>query len=83
MITDALLSMAATVIDWFLGMLPAWPVQLPGGLADLVRWMKGFDEFVPVTEVTTVLGLTFTLVGAYTGLKWTLKLVDWIMDVIP
>jgi hypothetical protein len=83
MITDFLLGLLAGVIQWVLGLLPAWSFHLPVGLADYIANMKYFDDILPISEVLHCVTLACTLFTAMTTYKLVIKLADWIADVIP
>jgi hypothetical protein len=83
MIVDALLGLVNTLLGWGRGLLPSWSISLPSFVTNIVAQLKTVDGILPVTEVLAVLSLYVTLVGAFSGVKWTVKLIDWIADVIP
>jgi hypothetical protein len=83
MIIDLLLNLVKSIIDWVASVRPAWEVHLPAGVANLIAQAKGLDALLPITEITTVLGLIVTLFTVM--LSW--KFIVWgarrIIDVIP
>ncbi len=83
MVTDAMLSILNSLLSWGRGLLPSWSVSLPPFITSLIAQLKTLDGILPVTEVLSVLALYVTLVGAFSGVKWTIKVIDWIADVIP
>jgi hypothetical protein len=82
-ITDAMLKIIATLIDWILGLLPPWQVSLPAGVTTALRFVLSYDAYLPVTETLTVVSLFVGCVMAVQGFKWSVKVVDYIADVIP
>ena len=83
MITTALLGMVNTLISWFCTLRPVWAPVLPPGIADLVAFCKYYDDILPITETTTCITLAGSLLVAFLTVKWGVKIVDWIADVIP
>ena len=83
MITELLLDLVSFVLGVFLTLLPEWTIPLPSGLETAISWLKGFDEILPVTEGLQVASLCVGYVAISQGVKWTVKVIDWIMDVIP
>jgi hypothetical protein len=82
-ITNALLDILNTVIDWIITVRPTWTMTLPTGVTGFVSTVLSYDEYVPIHEGLNCIYLTCTVITALQGWKWTVKLVDWIMDVIP
>ena len=83
MIINALLDIMHGLIAWIIANRPAWDVHLPDGVQTLISALKGFDNFLPVTETFTVIAARVALFAATTGVKWTIKVVDYVADVIP
>lgn len=83
MVIDLLLQVLHALVAWFNGIRPAWDVTLPPGVNNLIGMLKGFDQVLPVSEIMTCLTLLLTLLAAFTTVKWSVKLIDWIADVIP
>ena len=83
MITDALLVLLNTLLGWGVALLPSWSMSLPAQLADVLSQIRAYDDIMPVTETLSCVGLMGTLVALYSGVKWTIKLIDWVADVLP
>ncbi len=83
MVTDALLDVLNSFLTWVVSVRPTWEVHLPGPVATFISWGKTFDGYLPISEGVTCVLLLLGLVGVMTAWKWTIKLVDWVMDVIP
>ena len=84
MLTDALLDLLRNLISWFVSGMPQWNNAMQTGeFQHLMQWLRTCDLIVPVHE--TVLGLTMyaSLVYGVVAIKWTIKIVDWVADVIP
>jgi hypothetical protein len=82
-IIDACLGVLKLLMDWLLTLRPEWDVHLPPGVNGLIQFLLGFDSLLPVHEFLTTLSLLCALVGITTGWKWTIKVVDWIVAIIP
>jgi uncharacterized membrane protein len=82
-ITDVMLRIIATLIDWLFAVLPAWSVSLPAGVTTAVRFVLSYDAYLPVSETLLVISLTVGCIMAVQGVKWTIKVIDWVADVIP
>lgn len=83
MIVDAFLTFLSGLTSWVVSVRPSWTLSLPSGVASLVTWLYGLDSVLPVTEAVTVLGSVVTLVAAMNLWKWSVKIVDWVADVLP
>lgn len=83
MITDKLMQLLDGLLTWALSVRPSWDVHLPAGVTGVIQFLLGLDAILPVSEVLLILSLTVSLVVALTSWKWSVKLVDWIADVIP
>jgi hypothetical protein len=83
LITDALLTILNGLLDWLLTLRPEWTMELPAGVTDFVRAIMAYDAYVPITEGLNCISLLCTCVLAVTGWKWSIKLIDWIADIIP
>ncbi len=83
MITNAFLDFLSGLMQWVSSVRPSWTMSLPTALTDLITTIRAYDAFIPVTEGLTIVGLFCTCVAAVQGFKWTIKIVDWIADIIP
>lgn len=83
MITEALLRILQWVLQILHTLLPEWTPEIPDGIGDVMQFLLAFDAVLPVSETLSVAAISVGAVGAFVGLKWLIKLVDWIMDVIP
>jgi hypothetical protein len=83
MITNLFLDIVAQLAAWIVSILPPFSVHLPAGVSTMVSMLMGFDAILPVSEGLACVTLLATTVAAVTLVKWTIKLVDWTMDVIP
>ena len=83
MITSALLSIVNTLIAWFLAARPVWQPTLPPSVASLIAFSEAFDKLLPINECLTVTALMGTGLTTFLTLKWGVKIVDWVADVIP
>lgn len=83
MITDLLLRILNVFIGLVVGLLPDWDWTLPAIVTEAVSRVKAWDAVFPITETFTCLTVAVTFVAAMVGWKWTIKVVDWIADIIP
>jgi len=83
MLTDFLLNTFAVAIDWLIGVRPPWDIALPDGLIQFVTQCVSWDWIFPVHEIFIMLGIAITGFSAIFGVKWAVKLSDWIADIIP
>lgn len=83
MVTDLCLAVMNLFLSWVLYTLPEWELALPAGFKDLVATLRGLDGVLPVSEVFLCMGIGGSLFVAMLGFKMTIKVIDWIADVIP
>lgn len=83
MITNLFLDIIKALCGFIISVLPPFSVHLPDAAKSLVGFLMGFDAILPVTETVTVCTLVGGLVAALSLVKWTIKIVDYIADVIP
>jgi hypothetical protein len=83
MIIDALLAIVGGLIGWLVSLLPEWQVDLPPGGDQLLGLLRSVNWFLPVSEIMVCLSLFLSLLVGMTVWKWSLKIVDWIADVLP
>lgn len=83
MIVEALLKVLSSLIDWLVSVRPTWDVHLPPAVTNFVATVLAYDDIVPIGEVLLICSLLVSAMLAMQLWKWTVKLVDWIADVIP
>lgn len=83
MLVEFLLDILQAVIDAVIHLRPSWTMELPEGTNQVIAILKQFNSLLPVTETLACLALYVGLVGSMNVWKWTIKLIDWIADVIP
>ena len=83
MLIDFMLKILDSLITWVISIRPAWEVHLPSGVQSFVATMMAFNGVVPIAEVMLIISLLVGVVFAMQIWKWTIKVVDWIADVLP
>lgn len=83
MITTTLLNITNLLIGWFLSGRPVWQPTVPPSVSTLISFDLAYDSLLPINEMLTCIGLICTLLIAMVTLKWGVKIVDWVADVIP
>ena len=83
MIIDALLKILKALVQWVIATRPPWEVHLPQGVTQTFSMLKGFDAILPVSETLACILLIVGLLGVFSTVKWSIKIIDWIADVIP
>lgn len=83
MVTEVLLNMLSGLIGWVNSVCPSWEVHLPTPVTSIVSSVLAYNDVLPISETLTCCGLVITAVVALLGFKWSIKLVDWIADVLP
>ncbi len=83
MITEILLDILIAVIGGLNTLLPDWSIEWPPLFQEVMQWLVQFDELLPVREVFQCMTLGGALLGGMNAFKWGVKVIDWIMDVIP
>lgn len=83
MITNVILTILAGLVSWLASLLPQWSLHLPGTFLAVISMLKSFDWLLPVSETLTCSAIIVTAVGLSQGIKWSVKLIDWIADVLP
>lgn len=83
MITEAFLKILSALLDWLVSIRPTWDIHLPSAVGDFVATVMAYNDIVPVGEVMLIVSLSVGAMLALQLWKWTVKLVDWIADVIP
>ncbi len=84
MIADFFLDFVKTGLVWLQGLLPDWIMPTPaeywvdwGRPLAVLNWLTGMGSVLGAA--VTIMGLTLTI-----AIMWgVLKLLDWVMDVIP
>ncbi len=79
MITDAILGFFLTVFQSLWGLIPEWDAT-PNELG--IHLIKGeitkYDAWAPVSEFVIIMGLVVTIFLAIIGMKFVVKILDWI-----
>ena len=83
MIIDWCLNLCRSLIDWVITTRPAWEMHMPSGVESVVSFVLAYNDVLPINETLICVSGTVSVVMAVQLWKWTVKLVDWIMDVIP
>ena len=83
MITTLLLNIANLLIQWFLTARPVWLPTVPPSVTTVISFYRAYDNLLPMGETLTCVGLTCAGVLAFVAFKWSVKIVDWVADVIP
>lgn len=83
MITTTLLNIANILIGWFLSSRPSWQPTIPDSIRQLIAFDLAYDNLLPVNECLICAGLICTFVLTMISLKWGVKIVDWVADIIP
>jgi ABC-type multidrug transport system permease subunit len=80
MIADALLGLLHTAIGWISTAAASLVggLTFPAGFSDAVGYLKSLDRFLPVTEFLAGFSFLLSYFGVVWGLKWVMKIVDWI-----
>lgn len=83
MLTDQLLQFLLAIVAGIWSLVPAWTITpgsgWEGAVGDFARWNK----LAPCTELFAVLAGVVAVFGVTVVLKWVIKVIDWIADVIP
>lgn len=82
MIIDALLALLHGILQTVNTLLPGWNFTLPQ-FNQLIQMLLFYDSILPVHEALAVIGITIYLEVGFTGTKWSIKVIDYICDVIP
>lgn len=83
MITNLLLDIVKTLCDFIVAALPSFSVSLPPSMLAFCSWIMNFNAWFPVLDTLILCSLTANIVALVSAVKWTIKVVDYIMDVIP
>jgi hypothetical protein len=93
MITNAIISVFASVAAFLLGLLPSWtlPSWLTGtGSGTLSGWagsvgayMRGWDGWIPWSDIAIAVGLLFAVVAIVVGVRIAMWAINAILSVIP
>jgi hypothetical protein len=83
MITTFFINLGNSMLQWFLSQRPAWDPQLPDGVSQFIAFAESYDNIFPVNECLAVLGTLTTGVLVFVIVKWGVKLVDWVTNLIP
>lgn len=83
MITNLLLDVLHYLLQGLIAVLPAWAVNIPDTVSTLINTFLAYNALLPAVECMTVMTLFLTLGGAVSGLKWAVKVIDYIADIIP
>lgn len=83
MLTNALIGAVDQLLSWIISVRPAWNFTLPGSVQSAISDMLALDNILPVGEFFQVLAVVGSLFTVLLTLKWGVKLVDYIADVLP
>ncbi len=83
MITTFFINLGNSMLQWFLSQRPDWSPQLPSGVAQLIAFAESYDNMFPINECLAILGVLCTGVLVFVVVKWGVKLVDWVTNLIP
>jgi len=83
MITTTLLNIANLLIGWFLSVRPTWQPTIPPSVSAVISFDLAYDSLLPINELLTCIGLICTFLITMITMKWGVKLVDWVADIIP
>lgn len=83
MITDAILKLVLTVLQWAWGLVPTWSIAVPSQIDGLVSELSKWNKLVPFSELMSIASLVGSLFLAQVGFKVVVKVIDWITNVIP
>ena len=83
MVTDTLLDLMQQMFTWAASLRPQWQMTLPPAIHDVVAEGMAVDGLLPIHEVFTVLSSLLLLLSVAQIYKWSIKLIDWIADIIP
>jgi len=82
MVTDLLLNAAFAIVGGAWALVPDWTIEIPA-MQPFVSHLSLWNGFAPFTEVFQMAAVLLTLFSASIGFKLIIKVVDWIMDIIP
>lgn len=83
MIIDLCLAVVGAALGLVLGLLPSWSFSVPQPVRDLFDMLQGLDDLFPVSSSFWCLIAWCFLTTAFVTVKWAIKVVDYIADVIP